>query len=64
VMRISLSGEDGIRTGEWLESVLPEHEFRIAGHLVADITVSAVHRRTEGKPAMTLTIEALTVEAD
>lgn len=64
VMRVSLSGDKGIRIGEWLAEVLPEHEFRISGHLVADITVSAVHRRAEGTPAMTLTIEALTVEAD
>ncbi len=63
-MRVSLLGEDGVRTGEWLASVLPEHEFRIAGHLVADIIVSEIHRREEGMPAMTLTIEALTVEAD
>lgn len=64
VMRVSLTGEDGVRTGQWLASILPDHEFRIAGHLVADIAVSAVHRRAEGTPAMTLTIEALTVEAD
>ncbi|GAA0652342.1 MAG: hypothetical protein A2792_17300 [Sphingomonadales bacterium RIFCSPHIGHO2_01_FULL_65_20] len=64
VMRVSLSGDEGIRIGEWLAQVLPEHEFRISGHLVADIAVSAVHRRVEGTPAMTLTIEALTVEAD
>ena len=64
VMRVSLTGEDGVRTGEWLASILPDHEFHIAGHLVADIAVSAVHRRAEGTPAMTLTIEALTVEAD
>lgn len=64
VMRVSLSGDEGIRTGEWLASILPEHEFRISGHLVADIAVSAVHRRAEGTPAITLTIEALTVEAD
>lgn len=64
VMRVSLSGDEGLRTGEWLARILPEHEFHIAGHLVADITVSAVHRRDEGIPAMTLTIEALTVEAD
>jgi hypothetical protein len=63
-MRVSLLGEDGVRTGEWLASILPDHEFRIAGHLVADIAVTAIHRRTEGIPAMTLTIEALTVEAD
>lgn len=64
VMRVSLLGEDGVRTGEWLAGVLPDHEFRIKGHLVADITVTAIHRRTEGTPAMTMTIEALTVEAD
>ena len=64
VMRVSLLGEDGVRTGEWLASVLPDHEFCIRGHLVADIAVTAVHRRTEGTPAMMLTIEALTVEAD
>ena len=63
-MRVSLLGEDGVRIGEWLASILPDHEFRIAGHLVADIAVTAVHRRAEGTPAMTLTIEALTVEAD
>jgi hypothetical protein len=64
VMRISLADADGITTGEWLVSILPEHEFKIAGHLVADLAITEVHRREEGTPAMMLTIEALTVEAD
>jgi hypothetical protein len=64
VMRVSLSEETGMRTGAWLVGILPDHEFHIAGHLVADITVSEIHRRAEGTPRMTLTIEALTVEAD
>jgi len=64
VMRVTLAGREGVATGEWLASVLSDHEFCIRGHLVADIAISAVHRRAEGTPAMTLTIEALTVEAD
>lgn len=64
VMRISLEGADGMATGTRLAVILPEHEFTIAGHLVADIAITEVHRRDEGTPAMTLTIEALTVEAD
>jgi hypothetical protein len=64
VMRVTLAGSEGVATGEWLASILPDHEFCIRGHLVADIAISAVHRRAEGTPAMTLTIEALTVEAD
>lgn len=63
-MHVTLAGREGIATGEWLAAILPEHEFQIAGHLVADIAVSAIYRREEGTPAMTLTIEALTVEAD
>lgn len=64
VMRVRLDGTQGLETGRWLASILPEHEFAIAGHLVADIAITRTHRRDEGKPAMTLVIEALTVEAD
>jgi len=64
VMRISLAGSDAQRVGEWLAGILPEHEFTIAGHLVADLAITEVHRREEGTAAMMLTIEALTVEAD
>lgn len=64
IMRISLHGPEDIKTGDWLAAILPDHEFTIAGHLVADIAVTEGHRRSEGTPAMTLTIEALTVEID
>lgn len=63
-MRVRFSGSEGVAQGEWLAAILPEHEFRIRGHLVADLTIAQVHRRDEGEPAMTLTIEALTVESD
>jgi hypothetical protein len=64
VMRLHFAGESAIAAAIWLSSILPEHEFAISGHLVADIAVTETHRRHEGAPAMTLTIEALTVEAE
>lgn len=64
VMRISLTGTDGMETGAQLAATLPEHKFTLSGHLVADLAITELHQRTEGTPAMTLTIEALTVEMD
>lgn len=63
-MRLRFEGASAIETGQWLAGILPEHEFRMPGHLVADIVVADTHRRHEGAPSMTLIIEALTVEAD
>ncbi|MCG6119317.1 MAG: hypothetical protein MEP44_01595, partial [Blastomonas sp.] len=63
-MRLRFEGEQAVTTARWLANILPEHEFAMSGHLVADIAVTGTHCRTEGAPAMTLVIEALTVEAD
>jgi hypothetical protein len=43
----------------WL-TTLPEAQFELRGHLVADVVVQAVHRTSV---SVTLEIEALTVEA-
>lgn len=64
VLRLRFDGEKAVATAHWLARILPEHEFTIAGHLVADIAITDTHRRCEGAPAMTLIVEALTVEAD
>lgn len=64
VMRLRFDGEQAVTTALWLARILPEHEFAISGHLVADIAVTDTHRRDEGTPIMTMVIEALTVEAD
>ncbi|GGB60281.1 hypothetical protein [Blastomonas aquatica] len=64
VMRLRFDGEQAVATAHWLTRILPEHEFTISGHLVADIAVTDTHRRNEGAPVMTLIVEALTVEAD
>lgn len=64
VIRLRFEGEQAVETALWLARIVPEHEFAISGHLVADCAVTGTHRRDEGTPAMTLIIEALTVEAD
>jgi hypothetical protein len=64
VMRLRFEGEQAVATAHWLVRILPEHEFALFGHLVADIAITDTHRRSEGAPSMTLIIEALTVEAD
>ncbi len=64
VMRLHFAGAEAVAHGERLAAMLPEHEFRIRGQLVADLAIAQVHRRDEGEPALTLTIEALTVEDD
>lgn len=64
VMRLRFDGDQALETANWLARILPEHEFTISGHLVADIAVADTHRREEGAPTLTLVIEALTVEAD
>ncbi len=64
VMRLRFNGDQAVQTAQWLVRTLPEHEFALSGHLVADIAITESHRRSEGEPSMTLIIEALTVEAD
>ena len=62
VMRVRFVGLASVPLGERFAGTLPEHEFRIRGHVVADVAITEIHRRSEGEPALTLTIEALTVE--
>lgn len=56
---ILLSATDGAALRAWL-AALPEAEFALRGHLVADLAVAALH--CDGGEA-TARIEALTVEA-
>ena len=59
---LSFAGQDAVAHGERLSKMLPEHEFDIDGHIVADLAIVDIHRRREGAPLMTLKIDALTVE--
>lgn len=57
---LAFNGEEALRRGEAFIAVLPDHEFTIPGHLVADATVTAVDH-TNGV-GMTVEIELLVLE--
>lgn len=56
--RLSVAAEPSARLDAWL-AALPDAEFRLRGHLVADLAVAAVRRRGE---RVEIDLEALTVE--
>ena len=52
-------GELAVEAGELFIAALPEHEFAIPRHLVADATVTAVDHRLAPAPRMAVTCELL-----
>lgn len=58
-IEMQFAGIEAIETGRTLASILPEHEFALHRHIVADISVI---RSVEADAVLTLEIEALTVE--
>ena len=58
---LEFRGEDSIEAGECFIAFLPEHEFAIPGHLVADAAVTEVDHSVE--PALlSVTCELLLLE--
>ena len=55
-------GLDGVAAAEAFIAALPEHEFAIAGQLVAEATVTAVDHALLPAPAITVEIELLLLE--
>ena len=56
------SYEEAVKAGERFVADLPEHEFALSGHLVADATVSEVEHRLVPSPRMIVTCEVLMLE--
>jgi len=56
--RVSVVASPSVALDAWI-AALPDAEFAIAGHLVADLTVARVARRPD---EVAIDIEALTVE--
>ena len=56
------AGEAAVEAGERFVANLPEHEFSLAGQLVADATVSEVEHRMVPSPRMIVTCEVLMLE--
>jgi len=61
-LRMAFDTPAGIEGGETLIAALPDHEFTLAGRLVADATISAVDHKMEPTPTLTVTCELLVLE--
>ena len=59
---LSFSGAEAIAAGEQFIDALPEHEFAVAGHLVADAAVVAVDHAALPEPRLEVTAELLLLE--
>ena len=56
------AGEDAVAAGERFIAALPDHEFALAGQLVADATVTEVEYRLLPSPRLVVTCEVLLLE--
>lgn len=61
-LRIGFDGEDAVTAGEDFVTILPEHEFALAGQLVAEATVTAVEHSLLPHPRMLVECELLLLE--
>lgn len=62
VIALNFTGEDAIAAGEHFIAALPDHEFDLCGHLVADAVVSAVDHAIAPQPTLTVEVEILLLE--
>lgn len=61
-LRIAFEGPEAVASGEELVAALPEHEFAIPRHLVADATVCGVESTPVPGPRMVVDCELLLLE--
>ncbi len=61
---LSFTGAEAVAAGERYMNMLPEHEFAIARHLVADAAVVAVEHYALAEPRLEVTAELLLLEDD
>jgi len=59
---VLFAGRDAVEAGERFIAALPEHEFTIPGHLVADATVAEVDHRLVPSPRLAVRCELLLLE--
>ncbi|MFC0204876.1 hypothetical protein [Novosphingobium soli] len=60
-LALHFSGEAAMAAGEEFIAALPDHEFALAGHVVADATVAAIEHRLS-PPSLTVEVELLLLE--
>jgi hypothetical protein len=61
---LEFDGVDAIALGEALIARLPDHEFTIPGHLVADATIVSVEHSLADHPRMRIESEILLLRED
>jgi len=61
---LSFTGEDAIAAGEAFLEALPDHEFSLPRHIVADAAVSEVEHILDPAPKLTVEVELLLLEDD
>ncbi len=59
---LGFTGREAVTAGETLIALLPDHEFAIPGHLVADATVTMADHRLLPEPRLEVTCELLLLE--
>lgn len=59
---LAFIGAEAIAAGETFIDALPEHEFTVPRHLVADAAVVAVDHATLPEPRLEVTVELLLLE--
>ncbi|MEJ2408095.1 MAG: hypothetical protein P8Y58_12355 [Novosphingobium sp.] len=59
---LAFRGAEAVRQGEVFANSLPDHEFSIPGHLVADAAVVSVMHETVPVPHMTVETQMLLLE--
>lgn len=63
-MALRFAGSDAVSDGESFICALPDHEFRIRGHLVADAAVTRVDHECLPAPLMEVECEILVLDED
>ncbi|KHK92005.1 hypothetical protein LK12_12670 [Novosphingobium malaysiense] len=52
IVILAFRGRDAMERGEAFGSALPDHEFDIPGHLVADAAIASIERENGPSPQM------------
>ncbi|MGV3510535.1 MAG: hypothetical protein ACO1OX_00890 [Novosphingobium sp.] len=61
---LRFAGSDAVSDGERMIAVLPEHEFKLRGRLVADATVTRVDHEVLPAPLLEVECEILLLDED
>lgn len=61
-MALRFAGHDAVSAGECLIAALPDHEFAIRGHIVADALIVSAEQTMLPAPLLTVEVELLLLE--